>query len=90
MLMHAGLPSGGDWGLERLGAVRLQGTESVTITGCLFTTLDGNAVFLDGYVDNCAKAPHCAGSGQTPNELLIGLSMKMSNFLLWWYNQCLD
>ena len=43
-----GHPSGGDWGLERLGAIRLRFTEAVSITDALFTTLDGNAVFLDG------------------------------------------
>lgn len=47
-----GHPSGGDWGLERLGAVRLAGTTSVTITDCLFHTVDGNAVFLDGFNRN--------------------------------------
>eukprot|EP00035_Acanthoeca_spectabilis_P012614 m.227837 g.227837 ORF g.227837 m.227837 type:complete len:815 (+) comp15667_c0_seq10:79-2523(+) len=47
-----GLPSGGDWGLERLGAIRLFGTESTSIVGCYFHTLDGNAVFLDGYTRN--------------------------------------
>eukprot|EP00041_Stephanoeca_diplocostata_P018365 m.384320 g.384320 ORF g.384320 m.384320 type:complete len:858 (+) comp20990_c0_seq2:333-2906(+) len=44
-----GHPSGGDWGLERLGAVRLRNTENVTISDCLFDKLDGNAIFLDGY-----------------------------------------
>ena len=44
-----GQPSGGDWALERLGAVLLEGTEDVAITGCLFTRIDGNAVFLSGY-----------------------------------------
>eukprot|EP00040_Diaphanoeca_grandis_P028572 m.165768 g.165768 ORF g.165768 m.165768 type:complete len:822 (+) comp31396_c0_seq1:19-2484(+) len=44
-----GLPSGGDWGLERMGAIRLAGTKSVSITNNVFTTLDGNAIFLDGF-----------------------------------------
>jgi hypothetical protein len=44
-----GTPSGGDWGLERLGAVRLNGVQNVTIANNTFTTLDGNALFLDGY-----------------------------------------
>mmetsp|Transcript_4480 Transcript_4480/g.11420 ORF Transcript_4480/g.11420 Transcript_4480/m.11420 type:complete len:899 (+) Transcript_4480:19-2715(+) len=47
-----GHPSGGDWGLERVGAIRLNGTEGVTIDRCLFTRLDGNAIFLDGYSRN--------------------------------------
>ena len=31
-----GVPSAGDWALERFGAVFLQGTEGVQITGCVF------------------------------------------------------
>ena len=44
-----GMPSGGDWGLQRRGAVYLEGTEGVTIEACLFTRNDGNAVMLSGY-----------------------------------------
>ena len=44
-----GVPSGGDWALQRMGAIFLEGTEHVTIQGCLFERLDGNAVFLSGY-----------------------------------------
>ena len=32
-----GNPSGGDWSLERLGAVLLEGTEGVMVEDCLFT-----------------------------------------------------
>ena len=35
-----GLPSGGDWGMTRLGALRLSGTEGVAVTGCTFERLD--------------------------------------------------
>jgi len=42
-------PSGGDWALERDGAVRLEGTEHVTISHCLFQRLDSNAVSINGY-----------------------------------------
>ena len=38
-----------DWGMTRLGALRLQGTEGVEVTGCTFERLDGQAVLLDGY-----------------------------------------
>ena len=38
-----------DWGMTRLGALRLQGTEGVTVTSCNFERLDGQAVLLDGY-----------------------------------------
>jgi hypothetical protein len=43
-----GVPSGGDWALDRFGAVFLQGTKNVTISGCTFERLDGNAVFVSG------------------------------------------
>ena len=42
-------PSGGDWSLERQGALRLEGTEDVLIRGNLFTKLDTNAISLNGY-----------------------------------------
>jgi hypothetical protein len=44
-----GQPSGGDWALERLGALLLEGTEGVSVSQCLFTRIDGNAIFLSGY-----------------------------------------
>jgi len=44
-----GIPSGGDWGLSRLGAVLSQGAVGLKITGNTFTRCDGNAVFLSGY-----------------------------------------
>ena len=42
-------PSGGDWALERMGAVFIEGTEGVLVTGNVFEKLDSNAVFLSGY-----------------------------------------
>jgi len=42
-------PSGGDWALHRGGAVHIEGTENVTIAGCNFRRLDGNAIMLAGY-----------------------------------------
>ena len=44
-----GMPSGGDWGLQRRGAVYLEGTEGVSIEECLFTRNDGNSIMLSGY-----------------------------------------
>ena len=44
-----GQPSGGDWALERMGAVLLEGTEDVAVADCLFERIDSNAVFLSGY-----------------------------------------
>jgi hypothetical protein len=45
-----GIPSGGDWGLSRMGAILIENAQSVSVTGSLFTRLDGNAIFLSGYV----------------------------------------
>ena len=48
-LAPRGNPSGGDWALERLGAIFVEGAEHVRIEACTFTHLDSNAVFLSGY-----------------------------------------
>ena len=45
-----GTPSGGDWAVGRSGALFFEGVNGVTIAGCLLTSLDGNAVFMSGYV----------------------------------------
>lgn len=42
-------PSGGDWSLERQGAVLLEGCVGCEITGNSFHHLDTNAVFLSGF-----------------------------------------
>eukprot|EP01063_Lacrimia_lanifica_P013035 TRINITY_DN196_c0_g1_i2.p1 TRINITY_DN196_c0_g1~~TRINITY_DN196_c0_g1_i2.p1 ORF type:complete len:793 (+),score=349.08 TRINITY_DN196_c0_g1_i2:64-2442(+) len=47
-----GVPSGGDWALERRGAVFLEGTEGVHVTDCHLTRLDGNAVMISKYNRN--------------------------------------
>merc|ERR1712032_455337 len=47
-----GVPSAGDWALDRQGAVFLQGTESVTVMNSTFERLDGNAVMISGYNRN--------------------------------------
>lgn len=44
-----GVPSAGDWALDRYSAVFLQGTEGTLIDGCEFQRLDGNAVMVSGY-----------------------------------------
>eukprot|EP01065_Artemidia_motanka_P030302 TRINITY_DN3630_c3_g1_i1.p1 TRINITY_DN3630_c3_g1~~TRINITY_DN3630_c3_g1_i1.p1 ORF type:complete len:967 (+),score=267.54 TRINITY_DN3630_c3_g1_i1:85-2901(+) len=45
-----GLPSGGDWGLQKTGAVRVAGAKDISITGNLFTRLDGIGLYMGGYV----------------------------------------
>jgi hypothetical protein len=44
-----GVPSAGDWALDRVGAVFLQGTEGVRFDACSFERVDGNAVMVSGY-----------------------------------------
>eukprot|EP01047_Picozoa_sp_COSAG01_P017810 COSAG01_NODE_951_length_12498_cov_30.544018_6_plen_809_part_00 len=44
-----GLPSGGDWALQKQGAITLVGTLGTTISHNLFTRLDGNAIFMGGF-----------------------------------------
>ena len=43
------MPSGGDWGLGRVAAVFLRGTEDLLIDSCTFEKLDGSAVLLNKY-----------------------------------------
>ena len=47
-----GMPSGGDWALQRMGALFLEGTENVTIEHGIFERLDGNAIMVSGYNRN--------------------------------------
>ena len=47
-----GMPSGGDWGLQRSAAVFFQSTEGCTVDASLLTRLDGNGVFFSGYNRN--------------------------------------
>ena len=47
-----GVPSGGDWGLYRGGAIFVEGAEDITIQHNTLTRLDGNGVFVSGYTRN--------------------------------------
>ena len=52
-----GVPSGGDWGLYRGGAIFIEGAEDVTIQHNTLTRLDGNGVFVSGAPSSvCAPA----------------------------------
>ena len=44
-----GVPSGGDWGLYRGGAIFIEGCEGCAVTHCLFERIDGNGIFVSGY-----------------------------------------
>jgi len=44
-----GVPSGGDWALERQAAVMMEGTVDSAVIDCNFTRLDGNAILIQNY-----------------------------------------
>ena len=44
-----GVPSGGDWALERRAGVFFEGTEGLVVDKCSFQRLDGNGLMLSGY-----------------------------------------
>ena len=44
-----GTPAGGDWGVVRAGAVFFQGTTNARVEGCVFDSIDGNALFISGF-----------------------------------------
>lgn len=44
-----GVPSGGDWALQRSAALFFEGTEHVALENSMLVRLDGNAVMLSGY-----------------------------------------
>ena len=53
-------------GLERFGAVYIEGTEGLTIDHCTFERLDGNALMLSGFNRNATISnSHFAWTGGT-------------------------
>eukprot|EP00041_Stephanoeca_diplocostata_P008798 m.131773 g.131773 ORF g.131773 m.131773 type:complete len:956 (+) comp17481_c0_seq4:331-3198(+) len=44
-----GMPTGGDWALQRSGAILFEGTERSTVDGCYMHHVDGNGIFLSNY-----------------------------------------
>jgi hypothetical protein len=51
-------PSGGDWALERSGALLADGSEKLVVDSVRFHQLDSNAVMLSGY-NRGATVAHC-------------------------------
>lgn len=43
------MPSGGDWGLQRMAAIFFESTVGSTVENCTFTRNDGIAAMLSGY-----------------------------------------
>ena len=54
MVGGKGVPSGGDWALEREAALFVEGTVGTTVSGCLFTRLETHAIFLSNYNRNAS------------------------------------
>eukprot|EP01083_Nonionella_stella_P091597 256156_1 len=46
------MPSGGDWSIQRIGAITMEGAENINITNNLFTRNDGIAIILNRYNRN--------------------------------------
>ena len=46
------VPSGGDWGLRRAGALHFAGTVRATVDGCSFIRTDGNGIVASGWNRN--------------------------------------
>jgi hypothetical protein len=44
-----GIPSGGDWSLQRSAAVFLEGTSGISLHGCKFKYLGGLGYMVSGY-----------------------------------------
>ena len=47
-----GMPSGGDWALQRSAAITMEGVERVEFSDSLMTRVDGNGVGINGYARN--------------------------------------
>ncbi len=46
------IPSMGDWAIHRMGAVYISGAENIVVKNCVFDSIGGNAVFVDGYASH--------------------------------------
>jgi hypothetical protein len=56
MLEPHGVPSGGDWALERLASVFLERTEGALVDNCSFWRVGGNGLMLSKYNRNATVA----------------------------------
>jgi hypothetical protein len=64
MLQPHGVPSGGDWALERMASVYMESTENVMIENCTFFRIGGNALMLSKYNKHATiKSNHFAWLG---------------------------
>lgn len=51
-----GVPSGGDWALQRDAALFFEGTKNLNVTGCTIERVDGNGLMLSGYTRGAVVA----------------------------------
>ena len=51
-----GMPSGGDWALQRIGAITAEGAERLVVRQNEFTKIDGVGISLNGYLRNTTIA----------------------------------
>ena len=77
-----GMPSGGDWGFQRTGAIFIEGTEHTLIDSCVFTKLDGNAVLISAYNRN-ATIQRTSFRGSVTRRSVFGATPKGRRFQAW-------
>ena len=47
-----GMPSGGDWALQKMGALYFEGTMDTLVQECVFERLDGNGIMISNFNRN--------------------------------------
>eukprot|EP00037_Helgoeca_nana_P007698 m.69925 g.69925 ORF g.69925 m.69925 type:complete len:224 (+) comp18448_c0_seq2:1623-2294(+) len=81
------MPSGGDWALQRMGAIFFENTIGSAVRGCRFTRNDGIAVMLSGYNREAVLSGNeavwtgetvFAGWGYTDNSTCFAFSLDSS------------
>jgi hypothetical protein len=66
--------SGGDWSIHRGGAIFVEGAQNVSISGCSFDQLDGNALFLSRFVRDCVVRDNDFSKIGDSGILVVGAS----------------
>ena len=66
------MPSGGDWTLGRYAALVLEAAERVTVAGCNFSAVGGNAVLLSNHVWDARLFSNEVGFAGDSGFVLVG------------------
>jgi len=66
------VPSGGDWALERMGALFFERTEGLVVNGITMTRMGGNGIMLSKY------APCTTGGGQSRLDTRLSRAVHQS------------